>query len=103
MILRVLLSTLLLVTACKKKPPVDAAATQGAVAPAAAQEAPRPEHIDELIANFGKVFFDTDSSELDIASREVLDRNAKILQDHVEVKGQVQGQSDGRGAVGRKL
>src|SRR5262245_10411531 len=103
MILRVLLSTLLLVTACKKKPPVDAAATQGAVAPAAAQEAPRPEHIDQLIANFEKVFFDTDSSELDIASREVLDRNAKIMQDHVDVKVQVQGHADERGTVDYNL
>ena len=104
MILRVLLVTLTLVTACKKKPPVDAAATEGAAAPVEAQQpAARPEHIDELIANFEKVFFDTDSSELDIASREVLDRNAAILQEHVEVKVQVQGHADERGTVDYNL
>jgi len=104
MILRALLVTLALAPACKKKPPADAAATEGAAAPAAAQEAaPRPQHIDELISNFEKVFFDTDSSELDIASRGVLDRNATILQEHVDVKVQVQGHADERGTVDYNL
>ncbi len=103
MFLRLLLVTLALAPACKKKPPADAAATDGAAAPVAVQEAARPQHIDELITNFEKVFFDTDSSELDIASRGVLDRNAAILQEHVEVKVQVQGHADERGTVDYNL
>ena len=105
MILRAVIVCLVFVApACKKKPPADAAATEDAVAPAAATtEAARPAHIDELIANFEKVFFDTDSSELDIASRGVLDRNAAILQEHVEVKVQVQGHADERGTVDYNL
>jgi len=102
MILRSLLVTLLLAPACKKKPPADAA-TEGAVAPVSEQQAARPPHIDELIANFEKVFFDTDSSDLDIASREVLDRNASILQKHVDVRVQVQGHADERGTVDYNL
>lgn len=104
MILRALLVSVLLVPACKKKPPDDAAATSGAVAPVAATEpAARPAHIDELMENFGKVFFNTDSSELDIASRGVLDSNAAILQEHVDVKVQVQGHADERGTVDYNL
>jgi peptidoglycan-associated lipoprotein len=103
MILRALILTLALMPACKKKP-ADAAATEGAAAPVEAQQpAARPQHIDELIANFEKVFFDTDSSELDIASRGVLDRNAAILQEHADVKVQVQGHADERGTVDYNL
>lgn len=100
----VTVACLLVAVGCKKKPPVDAAATEGATAPAeVTQPAARPSHIDELISNFEKVFFDTDSSELDIASRGVLDRNAAILQEHVEVKVQVQGHADERGTVDYNL
>ena len=65
--------------------------------------AERPDHINELVANFEKVFFNTDSSELDIASRKVLDRNAAILQEHMDVKVQVQGHADERGTVDYNL
>ena len=105
MFLRVVLASLLLVSACKKKP-TDAASTQGAVTPATtpvAAPAERPDHINELVANFEKVFFDTDSSEIDIASRKVLDRNAAILQEHMDVKVQVQGHADERGTVDYNL
>jgi peptidoglycan-associated lipoprotein len=105
MFLRVVLASLLLVSACKKKTP-DAASTQGAVTPAAsatAAPAERPDHINELVANFEKVFFDTDSSEIDIASRKVLDRNAAILQEHMDVRVQVQGHADERGTVDYNL
>jgi peptidoglycan-associated lipoprotein len=102
MILRAILLCLLVAPACKKKP-AEAAATPGAAAPVAATEAARPAHIDELIENFGKVFFDTDSSELDIASRGVLDRNAAIMQEHLDVKVQVQGHADERGTVDYNL
>jgi peptidoglycan-associated lipoprotein len=63
----------------------------------------RPDHVNELVANFEKVFFDTDSSELDISSRKVLDRNAEILQEHRDVKVQVQGHADERGTVDYNL
>jgi peptidoglycan-associated lipoprotein len=104
MILRAVLTCFLVMApGCKKKPPAEAA-TEDAVAPVAATpEAQRPAHIDELITNFEKVFFDTDSSELDIASRGVLDRNAAILQEHVDVKVQVQGHADERGTVDYNL
>jgi peptidoglycan-associated lipoprotein len=102
---RVFVVSLLLVSACKKKP-AESATTQGAVTPASTATAPaseRPDHVNELVANFEKVFFDTDSSELDISSRKVLDRNAQILQEHRDVKVQVQGHADERGTVDYNL
>jgi peptidoglycan-associated lipoprotein len=105
MMLRVVLASLLLVSACKKKP-TEAASTPGATVPSDVQAAPpaeRPDHIDELVANFEKVFFDTDSSEIDIASRKVLERNAAILQEHMDVRVQVQGHADERGTVDYNL
>jgi peptidoglycan-associated lipoprotein len=103
MILRAFLASLLLVTACKKKPAETA--TPGAVTEQPAVPAPpeKPAHIEELVENFGKVFFDTDSSEIDITSRKVLDRNAEILQEHMDVKVQVQGHADERGTVDYNL
>ncbi|MCB9684591.1 MAG: peptidoglycan-associated lipoprotein Pal [Alphaproteobacteria bacterium] len=89
----------LVVSGCKKKPPEPVAApapapTMAAPAPVAAAV---PEHVQQLRDNFQKVYFDTDSSDLNADSKAVLDANAEILQKHVDVRVQITGHADERG------
>lgn len=88
------LAVVLCVSACKKAPPP--AAPAPAPAPVAAP-APAPEAVQQLIRNFERVHFETDSSSLSDDSRQALDTNAKILQGNTEVRVQIQGHADERG------
>jgi peptidoglycan-associated lipoprotein len=99
---RTLLATLVvlaLATGCKKKAPPPPSGPSGPMpAPAAAPApAPIPQHVQDLKANFEKVYFDTDSDTLNAESKASLDANVAILQQHVDVKVQVQGHADERG------
>ena len=83
---------------CKKKPPPPAPSS--APMPAAAAPAPAPaapQHVQDIMANFAKVFFDTDSSDLNAESKSSLDANVPLLQQNIAVKVQVQGHADERG------
>ena len=82
---------------CKKKPPPPAptAAPVPVSAPAPAPAA--PQDVQDIMANFAKVFFDTDSSDLNAESKASLDANVPLLQQNMAVKVQVQGHADERG------
>ncbi|HJN74513.1 MAG TPA: peptidoglycan-associated lipoprotein Pal [Myxococcota bacterium] len=58
-----------------------------------------PQHVQTIVDNFNKVYFDFDVSELSPESRAALDANIQILQVHPNVKVQVQGHADERGAT----
>ncbi len=58
-----------------------------------------PDHVQSIVGNFQRVFFDFDKSELSPESRSALDANVALLQTHVGVKVQIQGHADERGAT----
>lgn len=58
-----------------------------------------PTHVQAIVDNFNKVYFDFDASELSVESRSALDANVALLQTHPNVKVQVQGHADERGAT----
>lgn len=90
----------LTLAACKKKgevtePPVDPQIS-GPVTPPAA---PVPTHVQEMVDNFSRVFFEFDSSDLAGESKPALDANVQIMQKHPDVKVQIQGHADERGTT----
>jgi len=58
-----------------------------------------PQHVQTIVDNFNKVYFDFDASELSPESRAALDANIVLMQGHPNVKVQVQGHADERGAT----
>ena len=58
-----------------------------------------PDHVQTLVSNFQRVYFDFDKSELSPESRSALDANVELMQKHVGVKVQIQGHADERGAT----
>ncbi|MEM6927035.1 MAG: OmpA family protein [Myxococcota bacterium] len=101
----ILFSTFLFLTfgACtKKSPPVAAGDTTAAPTeqPAATNE---QEATDQLIENFQRVFFDTDSSSLTGGSQTALRANARILEQFPRIEIEVQGHADERGTIDYNL
>jgi len=103
-----LLSLFLVTMACKRPPPVVAAA---AASPSPAASAPTSSSPDpatqaavrQILANFERVHFDTDSSRLTLDARDALADNARILTDHPGIQIQVQGHADERGTIDYNL
>lgn len=86
-------------TACKKGAPEAAMDS----APAAAPAAQTPAHVQDLLTNFQRVHFATDSSTIDEESRSALAANAAILMEHPKVRVQIQGHADERGTTDYNL
>ena len=61
------------------------------------------ETMRELLANFSKVHFETDSSEIDEAGKAALEANVSILQQYPTLKVEVQGHADERGTTDYNL
>ena len=83
---------------CKKPVPVEPAVA----VPTTAEPAPVrqvPPHVEEMRANFEKVFFAFDSSDLDDASKQALTDNVTLMQKHPELKVEAQGHCDERGTT----
>ena len=93
----VLVAAVLALAACKKTPP----AGPPAMAPEPVEAPPKkaPEHVQQMVANFSRVYFDFDSSTLDSSSKAALDENVRIMQDHPDVKLELQGHADERGTT----
>ncbi|MEZ4239213.1 MAG: peptidoglycan-associated lipoprotein Pal [Myxococcota bacterium] len=89
-----LVVALVAASGCKKKPPAEVAPVPAPAAPAAPAT---PEYVDTLLKNFNLVYFDTDSSALNEESKAVLEGNVQVLQEHPDVKVQIQGHADERG------
>ena len=85
---------------CKKAPPEAPAPVVVPVAepdPEPVIEAPEP--VQEIVKNFQRVYFDFDSASLGSEARSALSDNAALLQQHTEVKIEVQGHADERGTT----
>lgn len=104
-----MLLTLTLAATCKRNkgdvealPDGDAAADASMDADADGSDADAdavPEHVQTMVDNFNKVYFDFDASELSPESRAALDANVGLLQKHTGIKVQIQGHADERGAT----
>ena len=89
---------------CKKKaPPTDIPDAPVAAEPK--QELPKvvPDHVQQMVANFSKVYFDFDASLLNADSKTALDANAAIMSQYADVKVEVQGNADERGTTDDNL
>jgi peptidoglycan-associated lipoprotein len=89
---------------CKKKaPPTDIPDAPVDVGPK--PDAPKviPEHVQQMVANFSKVYFDFDASLLNADSKAALDANAAIMGQYSDVKVEVQGNADERGTTDYNL
>lgn len=89
--------------ACKKQAPpesADAAMDDGSGSKTA--QAPR-EVLDEVLSNFAKVHFATDSADLDSTSKQALARNAELLRGHASIAIEVEGHADERGTTDYNL
>ena len=62
-----------------------------------------PDHVKTVVANFSRVYFDTDGDTLNADSKAALDDNVAILQEHPDVKVQIQGHTDERGTTDYNL
>jgi peptidoglycan-associated lipoprotein len=90
--------------ACHHQPPSSVSngilATAGGHLPGDTTQA---QAVAALNENFAKVHFATDSSTLDAAGRAALEENARILEEHPELRVEVQGHADERGTVDYNL
>ena len=86
--------------ACKKEaPPSNPMSGSDVVEPA--QDVPK--HVQEMSANFQRVFFEFDSADMTDDSRAALADNAKIMTEHPDVKVEIQGHADERGTTDYNL
>jgi len=104
----VVLSVAIAVAACnpgRRTPPVDIGTElQGQVKPHGPSADPdRAAAVQELLENFRRVHFATDSSSLAEEAKVALTANAKILQAHTDLEVEVQGHADERGTVDYNL
>jgi peptidoglycan-associated lipoprotein len=92
---------LMLASGCKGKAQVENV-MDNEVAQPVAKTVPRST-MDELMANFARVHFETDSSTLDEDGKAALQTNAQILQQYPELKVEIQGHADERGTTDYNL
>ncbi len=103
-----LLAVLLVLSAfgCKKQGPESVAVSDGSVSPpteAPAKQAPVPENVRQMAANFSKVFFDFDAATLDHTGQDALRANVEIMMGASDVKVEIQGHADERGTTDYNL
>lgn len=98
------MTLILTMLACKVKPP-DLVMLPDPVRTSPAEPAGplTPGELGELVDNFARVHFVTDSDALDGASQDALRANAAILARHPEVRVEVEGHADERGTVDYNL
>ncbi len=103
------LSFLLIATACKRPPPVVAAAqsaslgSSASTGPVSSVDPATQAAIDQVVANFARVYFALDSASLSADARQALANNARILQDNPDIRVEIQGHADERGTVDYNL
>lgn len=98
------LSVLVLVVGCKKKAPdTDIPDAPVMVQEKAAAKPAAPEYVQQMAANFSRVYFDYDASVLNAESKAALTANAEIMQKFADLKLEVQGHADERGTTDYNL
>ena len=103
--LNICIALTLVAATCKRTvdTPPTAAAAPGPAAVAPASDSNEQQAVQQLIANFARVHFALDSSSLDESAKAALDENARILQEHMGIRVEVQGHADERGTVDYNL
>ncbi len=102
---RIALIVVLALTACAKKPTTEeVVSTVDAVDPSAMRLPANPAEARTALAeNFGRVYFDLDSSSLNPQSLAALQENAAILQRFPGLLVEIQGHADERGTTDYNL
>ena len=102
---RIALIVVLALTACAKKPTTEeVVSTVDAVDPSAMRLPANPAEARTALAeNFGRVYFDLDSSSLNPQSLAALQENAAILQRFPGLLVEIQGHADERGTTDSNL
>jgi peptidoglycan-associated lipoprotein len=70
---------------------------------ASVSTASQQEAVSQMMENFSRVHFATDSSQLDTQSQAALAANAHILDEHRDLRVEVQGHADERGTIDYNL
>ena len=100
-----LLSLFFACQGCKPKPPKEPVAQTIEPPPAAPEKAEEvveeveDKVVERLVANFQRVYFDLNSSDLNEESKAALDENIGILQKELDVRIEIQGHADERGTT----
>jgi peptidoglycan-associated lipoprotein len=82
----------------KKTPPQEQPVAAAPVQPAAkTEEVAAPRDIEKIIANFKRVHFEFNSSDLSASTRSALMENVELLRKNGTVKVEIQGHCDNRG------
>ena len=63
------------------------------------QEETEEQIIERMVANFQRVYFDVNSSDLNDESRAALDENLEIMQTETQLSIEIQGHADERGTT----
>lgn len=95
-----------LLPGCKKKPVDDGLADAANDAAPVVNEAPKstaPAHVQEMVKNFERVYFDFDSASLNAQSKTALDDNIAIMGKYADVTLEIQGHADERGTTDYNL
>jgi len=94
---------LVTLTGCTKKTPPVAPVDSTATSSERAVSDEEKDATDELIENFQRVYFETDSSALTSTTQEALRTNARILGAFPRIEIEVQGHADERGTIDYNL
>lgn len=97
----ILSSVWFVLSACKPQVPVENNVVKNDIVEVKKVE--QRKEVAELLANFSRVHFDTDSSQLNQEGKDALEANANILQRYPELKVEVQGHADERGTIDYNL
>ena len=92
------LLTVALAVSCAttEKPAANNAAKSEAAAPATPSK-DVPPAVASLVANFQRIYFDFDSSDINAETKEALTANAAILKANPDIRIEIQGHADDRG------
>ncbi len=97
------LCAVLMFSGCKKAPPEPVPVIEAPAAPVPVAKAAAPAPVQEMAANFAKVYFDFDSATLDPSASSALSANAAIMAKSTDVKVEIQGHADERGTTDYNL
>lgn len=90
-----------LIIGCKKQQPPEPVVET----PVRRQSIPQqlPEEIMTMTKNFQRVYFDTDSSNLNEQAKNALSENASLMLQYVDIRIEIQGHADERGTTDYNL
>ncbi|MEL6348436.1 MAG: peptidoglycan-associated lipoprotein Pal [Myxococcota bacterium] len=98
-----LLCSFLACAACKKTPPLPATTNTTTDAAVEATEDTQEEAVETMKANFQRVYFDFDASDLNTDSKDALSKNANIMRRFPDIRIEVQGHADQQGTTDYNL